>query len=59
VNYSISRLITVATAGINYSIINANDSLTWSETYDWDWIKETKYDTHCRICHRQYIRRIY
>jgi len=58
VNYSISRLITVVTAGIRYSIINANDNLTWSEPY-WDWIKETKYDTHCRICHRQYIRRIY
>jgi len=59
VNYSISRLITVVTAGIRYTIINANDSLTWSETYDWAWIKETKYDTHCRICHWQYIRRIY
>jgi len=46
------------TAGIRYSIINANDNLTWSEPY-WDWIKETKYDTHCRICHRQYISRIY
>lgn len=33
VNYSISRLIRVVTAGIRYSIINANDNLTWSEPY--------------------------
>ena len=33
VNYSISRLITVVTASIRYSIINANDNITWSEPY--------------------------